>query len=154
MYNTLTVKTDILELGNLHLSKPDHIHFFSKSGYKIYESYRIFDEVHELNVMLGRKQNKCYIIVSNPENTIYQTEEFKGVSLSKDIRFLSKEGLKELKRLLKNDSTNTKDFLKKIKSTDFRNQMQICINDVRLKTILLSSSIFLLCGGTFIHLFL
>ncbi|MCG7340266.1 hypothetical protein MHZ36_13325 [Staphylococcus sp. ACRSN] len=154
MYNTLTVKTDILELGNLHLSKPDHIHFFSKMGYKIYESHRIFDEVHELNVMLGRKKDKCYIIVSNPENTVYQTEEFKGVSLSKHIRFVSKEGLKELKCLLKNDSTNTKDFLKKIKSSDFRNQMQICINDVRLKSILLSSSIFLLCGGTFIHLFL
>lgn len=31
MYNTLTVKTDILELGNLYLSKPEHISYFSKN---------------------------------------------------------------------------------------------------------------------------
>lgn len=154
MYNTLTVKNDILELGNLHLYKPKHINFFSNNGYKIYESYRIFDEVHELNIMLGLKQGKRYIIIGNPKNTVYQVEEFKGVSLSKDIRFLSKEGLKELKYLLKDVDTNTKDFYKKIKNTDFRNQMQICINDIRLKTILLSSSILLLCFSTFIHLFL
>ncbi|SUL87728.1 hypothetical protein [Staphylococcus aureus] len=58
MYNSLTVKIDILELGNIHLNKPEHIHHFNKNGYKIYESYRIFDEVHELNVMLGKKRDK------------------------------------------------------------------------------------------------
>nr|WP_077477364.1 hypothetical protein [Staphylococcus aureus] len=154
MYNTLTVKMDILELGNIPLNKPEHIHYFNKNGYKIYESYRIFDDVHELNVMLGKKQDKCYIIVGNPENTIYQIEEFKDVSLSKDIRFLSKKGLKGLKSLLQDNSVNIKGIFKEIKSTDFRNQMQLCINEVRLKSILLSSSIFLLCVGTLMHFYL
>lgn len=154
MYNTLTVKTDILELGNLHLSKPEHIYYFSKKGYKILESYRIFDEVHELNIMLGQKRDKRYIIVGNPDNEFYQTDEFRGVSLSKNIRFLNREGLENLKNLLKDDSVNTKEVLKSIENSDFRNQIQIYINDIKLKTILLSSTTFLLCGATFIHWFL
>ncbi|HDE8374467.1 hypothetical protein GZ159_09485 [Staphylococcus aureus] len=141
MYNSLTVKCDILELGNLRLSEPKHIHTFINKGYYVYESYRIFDNGHKLNVMLGVKHGKKYLIISDIENKSYQVEEFNGNSLIYVIRYLNKDGLDKLIYSLRDDSVNKIDILEHERVKEFKNKLEICVNNLRLKSIILCGTL-------------
>lgn len=141
MYDLLTVKKDILELGNLNMNKSYHIQILKKEGYHIVESYRIFDEIHALNVMLGTKKGKSFIILNLPKSTNYKYEEFNGQSLLKEIIHLNKDGLIEVQKSLKSDSEKSIEFMKYLQNTNFKNKLQICINNIRLKSIMLFTSI-------------
>ena len=54
MYNTLTIKSDILNLGSWSFA-PIYIRGLVNKGYKAHESFRVFDMEHELNVALVSK---------------------------------------------------------------------------------------------------
>lgn len=148
MYNLLTVKSDIVQIGKNYMSKPNHLPFFFNKGYYIYESYRIFDEVNELNIMLGKRAGRNYIIISNPDTNEYRVEEFSGASLNQDIRYLDKEGLKQIKRKLIDDKNSDEKFENMIVNSEFRNQLQICINNIRLKYIMLLMAMLIIAMTT------
>lgn len=137
MYNNLTIKCDILKLGSRRLDKPEHIQTFIKDGYNIYESYRIFDNGHKLNVMLGLKHGKNYLIVSDVESKSYQTEEFKGTSLIPAIRYLNKDSLNKLSSSLRNGTINKIDLIEHENINGFMNRFEICIYGLKLKTMAL-----------------
>ncbi|HGO3551060.1 TPA: hypothetical protein ACK02A_002817 [Staphylococcus aureus] len=141
MYNTLTVKCDLLEIGNRRLIKPKHIQTFRGKGYNIYESYRIFDNGHELNVMLGVKHGQKYLIVSDIQNKLYQVEKFNGKSLSCVIRYLNKDGLNKLTSALKDGSIKEINIVEYFKNTDFKNRLEICVNELRLIPMLLGATL-------------
>lgn len=147
MYNLLTVKSDILTLGSFQMTRPEQIYTFKRKGYDVYESYRVFDETHELDVILGKQNNITYLIVSNPNTKDYQVEMFNGKTLIEEIRHLNRDGLKALKQQLSNDTQNDKGIRNKLVNTDLRNKMQICINGIRLKTIGICCSILMLGAG-------
>lgn len=147
LYNLITVKSDILELGDLKLYSPKYNQIFNRNGLYVYERYRIYEEKHELTFMLAKNEEKQFYLIatdaSNPKNRTI--ESYRASSLLPDIRYLDKYDLQHIKNTLKKHNVGAEhESIIPVKNSEFKNNLQIYILGMNIKYIALFIAIMVL----------
>ena len=130
MYNSLLIKCDLLNIGNLKLQTPQLRRFCNQTDYKVTEHYRVINKQHELNIMLAFKQGQSNMIITTPDYDYYYIETFEGNTLAYLVRKLNTTGITELKAVLNDTNNSTYNILNKMNNTDLKNEMHIYLQGI------------------------
>ena len=133
LYNTIDIKSDILNLGRWSFA-PIYFRDLVNKGYKAHESYRVFDMGHELNVALVSKDEEYYIVIIDPYNKDnYKMKKYESSSLMPEIAYIDREEIVELKNSLELED----DTISISGNNNFKSKVEVMLLGINLKHYLI-----------------
>lgn len=143
MYNTLTIKSDILSIGSWSFA-PIYFRDLVRKGYKAHERFRVFDKKQELEVGLFSKNEEYYLAIIDPyNNDTYKMKKYDKSSLLPEIRYIDRDIVMELKNEVgKNCEGLDDNNFSLAGNSNFKNKLEIMLLGVNLKYLSLFFVIF------------